>query len=233
MLLDFLRGVADTHGAASLEGAIVFVACRRDLDDAIRLAMAHNPHHPGEPAPWSHCFLLAAPFTGASTPILDCAIRDASGANIWDLGPMDAAKMLCTAIEGKAGGIYCSTLGDFEDPHVIDFGVKFLQVTAEQRRSIVDAGFELRAEGYHYDFPGLFRELARLFCGITIPEHRKLLFCSAFTQLAYRRALGKEGDFAPTLADDDVDPDALWFGEVPNQIVLRKTTPPLAATLAI
>ncbi|MBI5533957.1 MAG: hypothetical protein HY898_14645 [Deltaproteobacteria bacterium] len=112
----------------------------------------------------------------------------------------------------RAGGIYLARLGDYDHPKVSPVGMKVIQTLSDaQRQAICSAGAELREEGYSYDLPGLVRELAHLCLGISIPAEPHMLFCSAFCQEAYRRALGEAGDFAPRHAVTDVTPDDIWY----------------------
>src|SRR5208282_1834014 len=107
------------------------------------------------------------------------------------------------------GGIYAGKVADYNDPRVDPLGVRLIPaLTSAQRAAVVGAGQTLAKQGYHYDLPGLFRELARLITGITVPAGEKLLFCSAFVQATYRAALGDVGDFMPpSVASTDVTPD--------------------------
>jgi hypothetical protein len=72
--------------------------------------------------------------------------------------------------------------------------------------------------GYTYDLPGLLRELVRLMTGIIIPPGPKQMFCSAFNQAAYRRALGPLGDFNHRVADADMTPDDIWYSALGAQL---------------
>ena len=90
---------------------------------------------------------------------------------------------------------------------------------------------KLKRQGYHYDLPGLVRELARLLTGIKVASGRRLLFCSAFCQLAYRSPLGPKGDFVPTIATEDTTPDDIWYSALGNAALPPRVA--LAAPSAI
>jgi len=210
---DFLASAASTHGSDTLLGAMVFVSLDRPLDQAIRYALALGPYHPGQPSPWSHCFLLAAPYTDATTPILDCTIRDSNNAIIWNSTLQEDIQVLSTGFAGRAGGIYSGRVSDYDNPKVLTCGVKWLPtITADQRRQLVTGGQSLQQQGYHYDLPGLVWELIRLLTGAVVrPPNQKLLFCSAFLATVYRNTLGPDGDFAPKTASADTTPDEIWY----------------------
>jgi len=213
ILSDFLMYFATKHGPESLEGAIVFVGLARPLDDLIRLGLGFGPFHPGKDSPWSHTFLIAEPFRGADTAIIECSIRDENNAVIWDASLTESLIIVATGMAGKAGGIYDGRVHDYDDNRVLTRGVKYLsELSPEQRKTLLPAAKALQRKGYRYDFPGLFRELLRLTTGIRFPANDKLLFCSAFVQKAYRDALGDEGNIADrSVASADVTPDELWY----------------------
>ncbi len=212
-LSTFLGDIAKAQGADSLHGAMVFVMMDRPLDHMIVNALGLGAYHPGSPGRWSHCFLLAEPFRGPDTAILDCTIRDSAGGIVWDADLRESIEIvLGSTVGGGAGGVYASRVADYDVPRVTDRGVRWLPgLAAASRTAIVASAQKLRAEGYAYDFPGLLRELVRLLTGIAIPGAPRRLFCSAFAQAAYRDALGTAGDFAPRLRTEDVTPDDLWY----------------------
>jgi len=202
----FLGGLAQGQGGDALNAGIVLVRMQRPVDNLIANAMGLGPYHFGRPSPWSHTFLIAEPFQGPGTKILDCTIRTSDGELDWN---DDLLQILETGID-ENGGIYDGTVADYDDPRVTAIGLKHLPaLTSSQRTAIVDAGRTLQAGGYHYDIPGLVRELVRLLTGIPVPAGDKLLFCSAFVQTAYRAAAA--GDFATGTASVDVTPDDLWY----------------------
>jgi hypothetical protein len=208
-LTDLLSLLASGQGADALEGSIVVARLKRPVDDLISSAMGLGPYHPGKPSPWSHTFLIAEPFHGPGTKILDCTIRTPDGRIDWN---DDLVAILSKGID-KNGGIYDGVVSDYDDPRITNWGIKWVPtLSSDQRGAIVAAGRHLQAKGYHYDIPGLLRELIRLLTGIPIPVGDKLLFCSAFVQTAYRAA--GAGDFAPGIASADVTPDDLWFSTV-------------------
>lgn len=195
---------------------MVFVSLDRPLDQTIRYALALGPFHPGQPSPWSHCFLLAGPYTDGSTPILDCTIRDQNNQIIWNSSLDEDIQVLATGFAGRAGGIYAGRVDDYDNLKVLSCGVKWLPTIgrAEQDR-LVAAGKSLQEQGYHYDLPGLVWELVRLLMGVEIrPPGPKLLFCSGFLATVYRNALGSDGDFAPKVASADTTPDEIWYSSL-------------------
>ena len=100
-LTEFLEKSSAKHGAAFLEGAIVFTELDRPLDQIIRQGLALGPYHPGKPAPWSHCFLLAETYHGGATKILDCSIRDDKNQIIWDSTLEKDVEMLAKGLQGR------------------------------------------------------------------------------------------------------------------------------------
>ena len=209
MLTQLLEAFTTEIGEEQLVGAIVLCALERPIDDGIRDAQALDPYHKGTPAEWSHTFLIAGPFAGDQTPILDCTIRDPKTGGI-DWSP-DLLEVLRIGIS-RSGGIYSGLARDYDDPRVHPVAIKYLpSLTPDQRASIVTAGTALQSEGYHYDVPGLVRELLRLLTHISVPAGKRLLFCSGFCQKAYRAALGNQGDFTDKALDEDTTPDDLWF----------------------
>jgi hypothetical protein len=209
MLADFLLSVAQKYGAESMGGAVVLVSLKRPIDDLIREAEALGPYHRGARSNWSHCFLLGDAYSGPQTPILDCTIRDDKSQILWDTNLQEFLSLLTK----PSGGIYAGKVADYNDPRVHPLGVKLIPtLTGAQRAAVVRAGQNLAEQGYRYDLPGLFRELARFISGISLPAGQKLLFCSAFVQASYRAALGDLGDFMPpSLASTDVTPDDIWY----------------------
>ena len=207
-LSSFLQDLAAESGPDRLKGAVVLVALDRPIDHLIQQAQGLGPYHRGEKSPWSHTFLLADVFSGPATPILDCTIRDEQGKIAWT---EKLGEVLKTGIV-TSGGIYTGRVDDYDDPRTTALGVKCLfDLTPAERDAIVAAGTSLQAQGYHYDIPGLVRELVRLLTGIEVPRGEKLLFCSAFCQAAYRTALGDKGDFAPKVPTADTTPDDIWY----------------------
>jgi hypothetical protein len=210
---DFLAANANIHGSDTLQGAMVFLALDRPLDQAIRHALALGPYHPGQPSPWSHCFLLVAPYTDDSTAILDCTIRDANNAIIWNSTLAEDIQVLSSGFAGRAGGIYSGRVDDYDNPQVTACGLKWLPtLSASQRTDLVFSGQALQQQGYRYDLPGLVWELIRLLTGAVVrPPNQKLLFCSAFLATVYRNALAANCDFAPNTASADITPDEIWY----------------------
>jgi hypothetical protein len=208
-LSEFLSTVAAMEGPAALRGAVVFAALDRPVDRLIQLALGLGPYHPGKESPWSHCFLIAEDFSEADTAILDCTIRDPeTGGLLWNAPLEDLLRQGLSS----CGGIYSGKVADYDDPRVTAHGLKLIRsLSADDRAAIVGEGMKLQAEGYHYDIPGLVRELVRLLTGIKIAPGRDLLFCSAFCQAAYRAALGARGDFAADIGTGDVTPDDIWY----------------------
>ena len=209
MLADFLLSVARKYGAEAMRGAVVLVSLKRPIDDLIREAEGLGPYHRGTRSDWSHCFLLADAYSGPQTSILDCTIRGDTSQFLCDTNMNEFREILTT----QWGGSITGTDADYNDPRVDPWGVKLITaLTSAQRAAVVSAGQALATLGYHYDLPGLFRELARLLTGISVPAGQKLLFCSAFVQAAYRAALGDVGDFMPpSVASTDVTPDDIWY----------------------
>src|SRR6267143_747037 len=212
-LSDFLNLQAQKHGPEMLLGSMIFVNLDRPLDQLIRNAMALGQFHPGQPSPWSHCFLLAEPYTDASTPILDCTIRDQNDAIIWNSTLKEDIEVLARGMEGREGKIYNGRASDYNNPHVLNCGLYYLPNIAQaQRQQVVTTSRKLQSQGYKYDLPGLLRELVRLMIGIAVkPPSHKLLFCSAFLTKTYRDALGTIWDVVPQVASIDVTPDEIWF----------------------
>ncbi len=210
-LCEYLDRLLPEIGPDSLRGAIVFLSLDREIDRFIQLAMGLGPYHPGRESPWSHTVLIADAYRGRGTPILDCTIRTPEGAIAWNESLEDVLKTGIT----QSGGIYDGCLSDYDDPRVTAFGLKIVQeLDADQRQRVVTEARTLQADGYHYDIPGLLRELARLLTGIPIPAGEHLLFCSAFCQAAYRNALGDAGDFQPKVRTEDSTPDDLWYSSL-------------------
>jgi hypothetical protein len=213
MLSKFLDAVSRAHGVEALEGAMVFVMLKRPLDELISTALAVGPYHRGKPSPWSHCFLLAEPYRGPQTRILDCTIRDQAGRVLWHATLPETLRVVFESSVGQgAGAIYEASLGDYDDARVLAQGVKwFPGLDADDRRKLVAAARTLKADNVKYDLPGLLREAVRLLTNVEIPSAHNRLFSSAFLQAVYRAALGNVGDFAPKLADADTTPDDIWY----------------------
>ncbi len=212
MLTPLLQAFTKEIGEEQLVGAIVLCALERPIDDGIRDALGLDPYHRGKAGEWSHTFLIAGPYAGDQTPILDCTIRDPKTGGVdWNPGLLD---ILRTGIS-RSGGIYSGVARDYDDPRVHPVAIKWLpSLTKEQRAAIVTAAKAIQSEGYHYDVPGLVRELLRLLTEITVPAGKRLLFCSGFCQKAYRAALGKKGDFTDKAKDEDTTPDDLWYSRL-------------------
>jgi hypothetical protein len=208
-----VESISHRTGRDALLGANILLAIDRPVDNMIRHAMALGHYHFGRSSPWSHCVILAGAFNGPDTPILDCTIRD----------PKDPSKLMFTETAAEllamlvkpAGQIYVGRLGDYNDSRVHPVGVKYIpSLTAEQRQAIVDTGYQLSKAGYSYDIPGLIRELVRLLTGIAIAPGEKKMFCSAFNQACYRKALGAAGDFNAKVSDGDTTPDDIWYSQL-------------------
>ncbi len=209
MLTPLLDVFTKEIGEEQIVGAIVLCALERPIDDGIRHAQSLDPYHRGKPGEWSHTFLIAGPYAGENTPILDCTIRDPKTGGV-DWNP-DLLDVLRTGI-AHSGGIYAGLAKDYDDPRVHPVAIKWLpSLSKEQRVAIVAAATAIKSEGYHYDVPGLVRELLRLLTQIPVPAGKRLLFCSGFCQKAYRAALGPQGDFTDKAVDEDTTPDDLWY----------------------
>jgi len=210
---DFLQTQSVKHSPQAMTGGMVFVNLDRPLDQAIRHALGLSTYHPGQPSPWSHCFLLAQPYAGGSTQILDCTIRDSNNGIIWNSSLQDDIKVLTLGMEGREGGIYTGRVDDYDNAKVLNCGFYYLpSISLTQRNQIVNAALELQSAGYKYDLPGLLRELFRLLFGIAMkPSSHMLLFCSAFLATTYRNSLGTAWNVVPNVASVDVSPDEIWF----------------------
>lgn len=210
-LVGFLQDFSDAWGPQSLEGAILLLRLKRPIDDLISLVLGLGPYHFGTPSPWSHNVLLAGPFDGNQTrdiPILDCTIRDKDGNVDWDTPISEILKGDLT----KQGGIYSGTIGDYDDPRVFRYGVKFIPgLSPKDRAKLVARGKVLQSRPYYYDIPGLLRELSRLLFGIPIPPSKDLLFCSAFCQKVYKDVLGRRGWFSRPVKPEDTSDDEIWY----------------------
>jgi hypothetical protein len=214
ILSDFLNDIAQQYGADALHGAMAFAMIKRPVDELIAHALTFGPYHRGKPSPWSHCFLLTEPYRGKETSILDCTIRDAQGNVAWESTLEETLEILKDAGSPKgAGAIYSGKVGDYDNAdRVTALGVRWLPgLAVAERAGIVSAGLDLQRQGYAYDLPGLMRELVRLLTGVVVPPADKRLFCSAFLQACYRRALGNVGVFNPDLVDADTTPDDIWY----------------------
>ncbi len=219
-LSEFLQQAADQAGDPALfEGAIVFVALDRTLDHLIEQAMAAGDYHRGTPSPWSHTFLLAEPFNGPTTSLVECSVRSKDNKVIWDQDHADPIKIIWH--KDVNSGVCRGRIGDYDDPRVNRWGVKWLpDLLPSQRQAIVTDASDAKWKPYHYDFPGLLRELIRLISGgaITPPGGKNLLFCSAFVQTVYTDVLGHHAKFAPGIKDDDTSPDDLWYPSLGSRI---------------
>jgi len=133
---EFAANVASIVGNDAMQGAIILVAIDRTVDRLIQKSLALSCHHPGKPSPWSHTFLLAAPFQGASTPILDCTVRDSKG-NI-DLHPK-LFDILKTIVD-KNGGVFGGELGLYDIDQVHPVGVKLISDAAPAERASIISG---------------------------------------------------------------------------------------------
>jgi len=213
MLSKFLQTVSQTYGSEALEGAMIFLMLERPLDELISHALSLGPYHPGKPSPWSHCCLLAEPYRGPETKLLDCTIRDQVGRVIWHANLSEGLGIVFESTVGHgAGAIYEAKVGDYDDPRVLARGIKwFPGLGVEERKKLVASARTLKADNVKYDLPGLVREAVRLLTQIPLPGTKNRLFCSAFLQATYRAALGPIGDFAPKLADTDTTPDDIWY----------------------
>ena len=176
-LSEFLGDVAQAEGGKALWGAMVFVMLKRPLDELISHALANGPYHRGRPSPWSHCFLLAEPYRGAPTKILDCTIRDPAGRIIWHTSLPETLEILFDATAGRgAGAVYQAQVSDYDDGRVTAHGVKWLAGLSDlERQAIVAEGERLRLQGIRYDLPGLMRELVRLLTGVQIQIRKSVL----------------------------------------------------------
>jgi hypothetical protein len=219
----FLEKAANKFGADSLKGAVVLLSLGRPIDDLIRYCEGLDDYHFAKPSDWSHCFLIAESYSGPQTKILEASIRDdKTKAILWDT---DLKEML-EIISRPSGGIYELPLNypaqGYDDSRVSPFGIKLIKsLSADDRSSIVDCGTGFLNQGYHYDLPGLFRELIRFMTGVTLPAGDKLLFCSAFVQAVYRGALGqaKGGFVEGTVESVDVTPDDIWYSKLGTPIL--------------
>jgi hypothetical protein len=212
-IASFLDQVASNHDCRALHGAIVFVMTERPLSRLICKALASGPHPRREPSPWSHCFLLAEPYHGASTRILDCSIRDVEGCIEWDVSLGRAFRMLLAGLLGSGvGGVYDAHLGDYDHHRIVGYGVRWLpDATAVDRRGIIEHARALQRESIRFDLLGFFRILLWLLTGIRLKPSANRLFCSAFVQNAYRAALGNAGVFQPKVRDEDTTPADIWL----------------------
>jgi hypothetical protein len=209
----FLQSLADEHGAQTLHGAIVFVMLQRPLDVLISRCLALGPHHKGEPSPWSHCFLLAEPYRGPSTRILDCTVRDAQGRVEWEASLQRTLEVLVAGTIGRGvGGVYEATVGDYDDARVSALGVQWLpHATRFDRARIVACARAVARTAPRYDLVGLLRSLFRLLTGVLLEPAPERLYCSAFVQAAYRAAFADDGAFQQGLPDQHTTPDDIWY----------------------
>jgi len=209
MLTALLEAFTREIGQEEAVGAIVLCSLERPLDEAILHSQSLGPYHRGKPGEWSHTFLIAGPWAAEHTPILDCTIRDPkTGAVDWNEDLLDVLR----GGIANSGGIYAGLAKDYDDPRIHPVAIKWLpSLTPEQRAAIVTAAMAIQSQDYHYDVPGLLRELLRLLTQIPVPAGNRLLFCSGFCQKAYRAALGLQGNFTDQVADEDTTPDDLWY----------------------
>jgi hypothetical protein len=212
-LSSLLDKVSIDVGADSLCGAAILLRLKRPIDDLISKSLALGPYHPGKPSPWSHTVILAEPYRGLETKILDCTIRDGNGNVDWS---SDLLPILRKGID-KNGGIYDGAVEDYDDRRVTATSVKYVPaLSVKTRKDIVEAGKSLQSQGYKYDIPGLVRELIRLVVHLPVPAGKKLLFCSGFVQECYRKA--RAGNFNPALNPKDVTPDDIWYSSLGIQL---------------
>jgi hypothetical protein len=212
-LSEFLSQIADDTGKPeAFKGAVVLVSLDRELDRLIQHALGMGPYHRGKPSWWSHTFLLGGPWIGAQTPVIEASVRSKDGDIIWDQDHADPIKILWH--KDVESGICTGQVGDYDDQRVGNWGIKWLpHLASAELDAIVAAARDPKWNPYHYDFPGLLRELLRLASGglIDPPPGKDLIFCSAFVQAVYVDALGPSGDFAPGIATADSTPDDLWY----------------------
>jgi hypothetical protein len=176
--------------------------------------MGLGDYHKGTPSRWSHNVLVTDPFGTKDTKkirILDCTIRDKNGKVAWKT---DFWEVLTKPLD-KQGGIYKGRIGEYADRRVYDYGIKYIPgLSAGDRKNIVARGKALRAEHYYYDIPGLFRKLIYFLSGIQLPPRRGLLYCSAFCQKAYVKALGPNAQFQKKIRTEDTTDDDIWYSTV-------------------
>jgi hypothetical protein len=165
-------------------------------------------------------------------PILDCTIRTK------DIPPKVDWNQKLSGSFGepidKQGGIYLGNVGEYCDPHVTLAGIKFLpDISDAQRDAIVAAGTALYYGSYHYDIPGLFRELARFTSGdqVMLAPTAGLLFCSAFCQTAYFKVdpsylFAQATQWFPAVPPDLTTDDDVWYsplgGRFPPKVPLPR-----------
>ncbi len=219
-LSEFLdQSVAQAGDASLFQGAIVFVALNRMLDRVIQQALALDDYHRGSPSPWSHCFLLAEPYHGPATALIECSVRTKDNRVIWDEDHVDPIKVLSG--EDVKSGRCQGQIADYDDPRVTRWGVKWLDnLLPSQRQEIAVDALDPKWAPYRYDFPGLLRDLIRLISGgaIDLPAGKNLLFCSAFGQSVYTDVLADHGHFAPGITDAGTSPDDLWYSDLGSRI---------------
>jgi hypothetical protein len=229
-LTDFLTIAArQTDRKATRKAAIIFVSLDRALDRLIQIGQGMGDYHRGIPSPWSHVFLLADDFVDESTPIIECSVRTKENKIIWDDGnpPLNLLEVIKDLItENVNSGICKGAVGDYNDPHIINVGIKWLPILNEsERQAIVDYAGSESWKGTKYDFPGLFRELVRLSSGAAIPGNGDLLFCSAFVQKVYQDVLHNSGTFNRVIVAEDCTPDDIWYSAVGVQLGPMKFAP--------
>jgi len=221
----FLERTAAKFGPDSLTGAIVLVSLERWIDEFICCVEGLAHGHNGHSADWSHCFIIKR-YAGTDTKIFEATINDPNtGGILWN----SSLQEIHAIFDGPTSGIFenclTSPLNGYDDPRVHPLGVKLMhkQFTLDERKKIVECAAGFVNQGYHYDVPGLFRELIRLTTGIVLPPGDKLLFCSAYVQAVFRTAFGSAGDFAgPTAQTADVTPDDLWFSDLGMQFLPKE-----------
>jgi hypothetical protein len=225
-LSEFLdQAVTQVSDPGIFEGGIVMVSLDRLLDRLIEYALAVDEYHPGTPSPWSHTFLLAEPYHGPTTEIVECTVRTKDNKIIWDQDHVNPLKILFH--EDVNSGICHGTVGDYDDHRVRRWGIKWIPgLTPTQRHSLAQEATDPKWKPYHYDFPGLLRELIRLATQSMIKPApgQDLLFCSAFVQRVYSNVLGNAGDFKPGIRDEDASPDDLWYPDLGTRIGPAQTS---------
>ncbi len=214
-LSELIQTIADRDGADVLPGAAVFLTQHRAIDDAICKGMAFAKYHPGRASAISHCVVLGGPWQGEKTPIYDCTIRDGKNHVMNDLD-VTTVEVLQAGL-WHAGGVYEGVLADY-DQRITPIGIKYLpELDAAERQKLIDAAIALHQADppYHYDIPGLVRELAKMLFKKAPPPNKRLLYCSSFIEAVYRNALGEGASWVGTDVETaDVTPDDLWYSSV-------------------
>ncbi len=227
-LPEFLAKFASDFTPDHLIGSILLLRLQREIDDLMSFALGlSKKYHHGHPSPWSHCVLITGPYQkDTPIPILDCTIRDKNDKVDWTMPIED----FLSEPLNKQGRIYEGCVDDYVDKRVTLFGIKFMpDLTNNDRTDIVAEAGVLKNKGYHYDIPGLFRELARFLFDIEMPPPGDLLHCSGFCQKAYVEALGrKRGMFDLSVVyPEDATDDEIWYPD-PGQRYPKNV--PLPAT---